>query len=231
LPPVARFLALAGHAGERPWHCWSWTGTTASFTPAVRYRDAWLAPARWILPAHLTAAATAPGDWGAALDSWRSAAYPRPPHVVVTDDADRQLPLDLRRADDRELLRRYVRRGLPAVTAPPGGDHADAAVLPGPGGDHLLELVVSLDRAVPARAPAATAPVTRRLGDGLYLPGGPWLSLAVQAPADCHEQVLIALARRLTEIPGHWDRWCCFSGGPATAGRRRSPPMTSPEPP
>ena len=43
---------------------------------------------------------------------------------MVTDDDDRQLPLDLGRADDRELLRRYARRGLAAVTAPPGGEQA-----------------------------------------------------------------------------------------------------------
>ncbi|MEU9885336.1 lantibiotic dehydratase [Sphaerisporangium sp. NPDC051011] len=212
LPPVARFLALAGHAGERPWHCWSWTGITTPFTPAVRYRDTWLTHARWVLPEHLAWAATTLDGWEAALTSWRSTTFPQPPDVVVTDDIDRQLLLDLRRADDRELLRRYVRRGLAAVAAPPGGDQTIAAVLPGPDGGHFLELVVSLDRAAPAPtstvvAATMAAPTVRRPGAGLYLPGGPWLSLAIQAPAGCHDQILRSLAQRMEEIPRRWDRW------------------------
>ncbi|MEU8269005.1 lantibiotic dehydratase [Sphaerisporangium sp. NPDC049002] len=211
LPPVARFLALAGHAGERPWHCWSWAGIAAPFTPAVRYRDTWLAPARWVLPTHLTlaarqAAAGADG-WEAALTSWRSVTRPPPPDIVVTDDVDRRLPLDLRRSDDRELLRRYVRRGLAAVTAPPGDDQAIAAVMAGPDGHHLLELVVSLDRTTPTCAPALAAPPVRRLGEGLHLPGGPWLSLAVEAPPACYEQILRSLARQARDLAGAWDRW------------------------
>lgn len=206
LPPVAQFLAMAGHSGERPWHCWSWMGVTAPFTPTVRYRGTWLAPARWLLPPHLICAATSSDRWEPALRSWRSAVCPRPPDVVVTDDVDRQLSLDLRQVDDRELLRRYVRRGLAAVTAPPGGDHA-AAVLPGPDGDHLLELVVCLDRTAPATAAVAAVPPVRRPGEGRYLPGGHWLSLAVQAPAACHEQILRSLEVWVQEIPDRWDRW------------------------
>jgi thiopeptide-type bacteriocin biosynthesis protein len=205
LPAVAQFLAMAGHSGERPWHCWSWAGVAAPFTPAIRYRGTWLAPARWALPRHLTAAAADPDQWGPALQAWRSAGCPRPPDVVVTDDADRQLMLDLRRADGRELLRRYARRGLLAVTAPPGGDRA--AVLPGPDGGHLLELVVSLDRTAPASAAPQVAPPARRAGEDLHLPGGPWLSIAVQAPTACHETILRSLAEIVEASSGGWDRW------------------------
>lgn len=116
------------------------------------------------------------------------------------------MPLDLRQADDRELLRRYVRRGLAAVTARPGGDQT-AAVLPGPDGDHLLELVVCLDRTVPATAPAVAAHPVRHPGEGLCLPGGHWLSLVVQAPAACHEQILRSLEVWADKIPDCWDRW------------------------
>jgi len=207
LPPAARFLALAGHAGERPWHCWAWTGITAPFTPAIRYRGTWLAAARWVLPQHLTSAAATAGRWEDALASWRASVRPQLPDSVVTDDEDRQLPLDLGRADDRELLRRYVRRGLTAITAPPGGAQATAAVLPGPGGGHHLELVVCLDRAAPAPRLTVAAPPVRHQDDDLHLPGGHWLSLAVQAPASCHEQILPSLARHVEEIPECWDRW------------------------
>jgi thiopeptide-type bacteriocin biosynthesis protein len=208
LPPAARFLALAGHAGERPWHCWSWTGVTAPFTPAVRYRGTWLAAARWVLPQHLTSAAATAVRWEVALAGWLASVRPRIPGIVATDDEDRQLPLDLRRADDRELLRRYVRRGLTAVTGPPGWEQGTAAVLPGPDGRHVLELVVCLDRAGPAPGPVLAAPPVRRPADkGLHLPGGPWLSLAVQAPAACHEQILLTLARHAGQTAEGWDRW------------------------
>ncbi|KAA9379636.1 lantibiotic dehydratase [Microbispora cellulosiformans] len=208
LPPAARFLAAAGHSGERPWHCWSWRGlTTAPFTPAVRYRGTWLAPARWALPRHLTALAGQRDRWQEALNCWRETTRPRPPDVVATDDADRRLPLDLRRADDRELLRRYVRRGLTAVTAPWGAQASSSAVLPGPGGCHLLELVVSLDRAAPSPALPQAAPPVRPPGQGLHLPGGPWLSLAVQAPSGCHERILQSLAPRAGDLIGRGDRW------------------------
>lgn len=206
LPPAAQFLAMAGHSGERPWHCWSWGNITAPFTPAVRYRDTWLAPARWILPQHLAAAAADPNRWGSALGVWRSTTCPRPPDLVVTDDVDRQLMLDLRLVDDNKLLRRYVRRGLTAVAAPPGTAQS-CAVIPGPNGDHLLELVVSLDRVATQATSARATPPVRRTDDGLYLPGGPWLSLAVQAPAACHERVLLSLAELTEENPGGWDRW------------------------
>ena len=207
LPPAARFLALAGHAGERPWHCWSWAGVTAPFTPAVRYQGTWLTAARWVLPQHLTSAAATAGRWEAALTTWRASARPRLPDIVATDDDDRQLPLDLGRADDRELLRRYVRRGLTAVTSPPGAEQGTVAVLPGPSGNHHLELVICLDRAAPAPHLTVTAPPVRNQDDDLHLPGGHWLSLAVQAPASCHEQILMSLARHVKAIPECWDRW------------------------
>ncbi|MDX6743614.1 lantibiotic dehydratase [Actinocorallia sp. A-T 12471] len=207
LPSAARFLAMAGHSGERPWHCWTWGSLKAPFTPAVRYRDAWLTTARWTLPHHLASASSSADRWDRTLASWRRTVVPPLPDVVVTDDSDRQLVLDLSRADDRELLRRYVRRGLAAVTAPPGTARS-GAVIPGPHGDHALELVVSLDRAGPQNdRPAPSVPSPRRTGDGLYLPGGPWLSLALQAPAACHEPILISLERWIQDAPVDWDRW------------------------
>jgi lantibiotic biosynthesis protein len=207
LPPVARFLVAAGHTGERPWHCWSWHGITAPFTPAVRYRGTWLAPARWTLPPHLIQAAQESGGWDEALASWRAQAQPPPPGTVVTDDADRRLPLDLQRDDDRALLRRYVRRGLTAVTAPYGDAPSSAAVLPGTDGGHLLELVVDLDRASREALPVQAAPSALRPESGLHLPGGPWLSLAIQTPAACHEQVLRSLAMNADRLRCGCDRW------------------------
>lgn len=207
LPPLARFLALVGHAGERPWHSWSWTGAPAPFTPAVRYRRTWLAPARWVLPASLVSAASS-GDWDGVLTAWQDSTRPSPPPIVVTADADRDLPLDLRRSDDRELLRRYVRRGLRTVTTVLGSGYDIDAVLPGPDGAHILDVVVSLDSATPepARAPTA-APTTRAAGAGLFLPGSQWLALAVPASFSCQHQILSTLAGVAEDVAAHWDRW------------------------
>lgn len=209
LPPLARFLQLVGHAGCRPWHGWSW-GPLANtpFQPRVRYRRTVLAPARWVLPPPLTQAAHDRAGWNDELNAWRATTVPSPPDVVVTDDGDRRLPLDLRRPDDRELLRRYVCRGLPAVSEQPGGPGALQAVVPGPAGHHVLELAVPLARNTPV--PGLVCPVTmpaRPVGEGLYLPGGPWLSLAVRAPAHCHDELLAGLASIAAELAGHFDTW------------------------
>jgi lantibiotic biosynthesis protein len=209
LPPMARFLQHLGHSGCRPWHNWSWGPLSdGPFQPRVRYGRTMLAPARWVLPPALPATARHQGTWDEALDAWRAAALPKLPDIVVTDDADRRLPLDLGRHHDRELLRRYVRRGLTAVTEEPGGPDAVQAVVTGPGGRHVLELVVPLTRniTVPSRQRPAIAP-PRTAGAGLHLPGGEWLSLAVRSPSSCHEEILASLAAVTADLAGPWDRW------------------------
>jgi lantibiotic biosynthesis protein len=206
LPPLARFLSLAGQAGARPWHGWSWR-TSAPFTPAVRYRRTWLAAARWTLPpALIRAAGTA--DWESALDAWRYGTRPAPPQRVVTDDSDRHLPLDLNQQSDRDLLRRYVRRGLTAVTGAPGMPAAVQAILPGPRGQHLLELAVSVYRsAPPSPMPHPPPEAVRAGGAGLYLPGQDWLTLVVPAHPACQDQILAALRPVAATAAGYCDRW------------------------
>jgi lantibiotic biosynthesis protein len=209
LPPLARFLALLGHAGVRPWHSWSWGPLgDGPFQPRVRYGRTVLAPARWTLPATLTAAAKDRATWEVALETWRASVAPAPPDIVVTEDDDRRIPLDLRRPDDRELLRRYARRGLAAVTEQPGGPDAVQAVISGPTGQHVLEVVVPLARnaGVPAPVRPATGP-PRPIGSGLHLPGGEWLSLAIRGPAPCHDELLSDLATVVDGLAEHWDRW------------------------
>lgn len=211
LPPLARFLQRVGGAGCRAPHLWSWGELAyAPFQPRVRYRDTILAPARWVLPPCLTGAASSRTAWGDALDAWRATMTPAPPQVVITDDGDQRLPLDLSRDDDRELLRRYARRGLAAVCEPPGGPESVQAVADSPSGRHIIELVIPLQARTPARsAPSRTRlALPRKAGDeGLLLPGGPWLSLTVRAPAACHDQILIRLAGLGRELAGHVDLW------------------------
>jgi thiopeptide-type bacteriocin biosynthesis protein len=209
LPPMARFLQLLGRSGCRPWQGWSWGPLgDGPFQPRVRYGRTVLAPARWVLPAELIATARDQGTWDEALDAWRAAALPKPPDIVVTDDADRRLPLSLCLHHDRQLLRRYVRRGITAVTEEPGGPDAIQAVVAGPAGRHVLETVVPLARSttVPGMQRPTIAP-PRTPGDGLYLPGGKWLSLAVRSPASCHEEILASLAAVAAGLAGLWDRW------------------------
>lgn len=211
LPPLARFLQLLGRAGAPELSGWSWGPLTAGpFQPRVRHGQVILAPARWVLPPELTRTAAAVGQWGPALDAWREAAVPRPPDLVITDDGDHRLPLDLGRDDDRELLRRYVNRGLAAVCEPPGGPGAVQAVVTGPGGQHVLELVVPVQpRTLRHPAPAARRLPPPRAGDqGLFLPGGPWLSVHLRAPRTCQDQILAQVETLSRDIAAQTDM--CF---------------------
>ncbi|WP_283137077.1 lantibiotic dehydratase family protein, partial [Rhizohabitans arisaemae] len=155
-PPAARLLAGLSAHGCRPWHGWSWDPMhRVPFQPRVTYRQTILSPARWRLPATLTGAARDPSRWEPALATWQAATVPTPPEMVVIEDTDRHLPLDLREDTDRQLLRRYFRRGITAVTELPGGHPSAGAVLDGPDGRHVLELVIPLRRRT---APAPTTP-------------------------------------------------------------------------
>jgi thiopeptide-type bacteriocin biosynthesis protein len=205
LPPLARLLSLIGQGDARPWHGWTWR-SNAPFQPAVRYRRVLLAPARWLLLPHLTSAARSSAAWVSALQAWRADTRPVPPRTVVTDDGDRHLPLDLDHPLDRELLRRYAQRGLRAVTAPLPDD--TQAVLPGPGGHHLLDLTIALRRAEsapPTPAPRTYAP--QAAGTGIHLPGSQWLSVSLRAPAEHHDAILATLSGVATCTAGHWRRW------------------------
>ncbi|ADP78958.1 lantibiotic dehydratase [Pseudofrankia inefficax] len=209
LPAEARLLALLGRSGSRPWCLFSWGSLRdTAFQPRVRYRSTIVAPARWRLPRLLTDAASEPSVWAAQLTSWRLSTVPPLPNVVVTDDGERQLPLDLDDPRDAELLRRYVRRGLRAVTEQPGGDGTIQDVVTGPSGRHLLELVIPLAATKPLPAPPRPiSALPRPAGAGLHLPGGPWLSLTIGAPTDQHDEILTGLAALLPGLRGLFDRW------------------------
>jgi thiopeptide-type bacteriocin biosynthesis protein len=223
LPPLARFLQLLGRTATPGLSGWSWGPLAAGpFQPRVRHGRVILAPARWVLPPSLTQTASERTRWGPALDAWRAAAVPPPPGLVVTDDGDRRLPLDLCRAEDRELLRRYVRRGLQAVCEPPGGPGAVQAVAAGPDGQHVLELVVPVQprtRPAPAAVPAGGRLPPRSRDEGMFLPGGPWLSVHLGAPRTCQDEILGQLEAVSRDLAGQfegyfWLRYADLAHGP-----------------
>jgi thiopeptide-type bacteriocin biosynthesis protein len=241
LPPQARLLQLLGHSGCRPFQGWSWgTMRFHPFQPRVVYRQTVLSPARWLLPPELAAAARDRARWPQAVNGWQAETVPAPPDIVVIEDGDRLLPLDLREAEDRELLRRYVGRGARSVTEQPGGPDAIQAVLPGSEGDHVLELVLSLDRRMPAPAPHPPA-LSRPASDGLYLPGSQWLSLALRAPAHLHDQLAVSLGEAVESLPQEIGRWfwlrytdnagpqlrARFHGDPAALGGQVLPALSA----
>ncbi|RKN46673.1 lantibiotic dehydratase [Streptomyces hoynatensis] len=208
LPPAARTLRLIGHAGHRPWHTWSWgPAAYAPYTPRVRYRSVILDPARWRLPEDLTHAAAHRRTWAKALADWLTDAIPGPPDVVVVQESDRQIPLDLRRAEDRELLRRSVRRGARAVTEPFTDPDTTDAPVEGPFGRHVIELVINLTRRNEPPAPRLDPRARPRGGHGTrHLPGGTWLSAALPVPAIHQDTVLRQLPEILAPATEHMHR-------------------------
>lgn len=218
LPPQARLLQLLGHSGCRPFQIWSWGAMRhCPFQPRVLYRHTVLSPARWLLPPDLVETARERARWPQAVKAWQAETVPSPPDIVVIEDGERLLPLDLRKDDDRELLRRYAGRGARSVTEQPGGPDAVQSVLAGPEEDHVLELVISLDRRTPDSArqrPASPRPANA----GLHLPGGEWLSLALRAPAHLHDQLAMSLGEAAASLPAAFGRWFWLRYADAATG-------------
>lgn len=205
--PAVRVLQDLANAGTRPWHAWTWGQLVDSpFLPEVRWRNTILSPARWRLPHPLVVAVADRHTWESELFRWRTAAVPAVPRLVVVQDTDQRLPLDLDDPRDRELLRRYVRRGADAVTAPPGGPDAVQAVADGPDGRHVLELVVPLRGSVRRPAtdddrPVVSAPPV------IHLPGGRWLSLTIPSPSTHHDDLLAQIGNLALTLRDEFDRW------------------------
>lgn len=205
--PAVRVLQDLANAGTHPWHTWTWGPLAdAPFLPQIRWRHAILSPARWRLPHALVAAVADAQAWETELVRWRTATVPTVPRLVIAQDTDQRLPLDLDDSRDRQLLRRYVRRGTDAVTAPPGGPDAIQAVADGPDGRHVLELVVPLQGHQPRRVADDDRPVASTL-PVIHLPGGRWLSLTIPSPRAHHDDLLAQIGDLAATLRGDIDRW------------------------
>ncbi|MFJ3931616.1 lantibiotic dehydratase family protein [Streptomyces sp. NPDC090029] len=107
-PPMARFLGEISRAvsPQVTWFDWG-AAWTLPFTPALTYRRTILTAARWKIRSRTLPARTAPlQQWADQLHSWR-ARFGAPERVLLAED-DQQLPLDLTRDVDLDLLRAYL---------------------------------------------------------------------------------------------------------------------------
>ncbi|MEU0457931.1 lantibiotic dehydratase family protein [Streptomyces sp. NPDC006129] len=107
-PPMARFLGEISRATspQVTWFDWG-AAWTLPFTPALTYRRTILTAARWKIRCRTLPARTATlQQWAAQLHAWR-ARFRVPERVLLAED-DQQLPLDLTRNVDLDLLRAHL---------------------------------------------------------------------------------------------------------------------------
>ncbi|MER7194837.1 lantibiotic dehydratase family protein [Streptomyces flaveolus] len=107
-PPMARFLGEISRAASPQVTWFDWGAAWAlPFTPALTYRRTILTAARWKIRSHTLPARTAPlQQWAAQLHAWR-VRFRVPERVLLAED-DQQLPLDLSRDVDLNLLRAHL---------------------------------------------------------------------------------------------------------------------------
>jgi hypothetical protein len=126
-PPMARFLGEISRAASPQVTWFDWGAAWAlPFTPALTYRRTVLASARWKIRRRTLPARTATfRQWAGQLHAWR-ARFGVPERVLLAED-DQQLPLDLTRDVDLDLLRAHLDAspfGLATLhdAPPPGAD-------------------------------------------------------------------------------------------------------------
>ncbi|MEV3898095.1 lantibiotic dehydratase family protein [Streptomyces anulatus] len=107
-PPLARFLGEISRAAHPQVTWFDWGAAWAlPFTPALTYRRTILTAARWKIRSRTLPARTAPlQEWAKQLHAWR-ARFRAPERVLLAED-DQQLPLDLTRDVDLDLLRAHL---------------------------------------------------------------------------------------------------------------------------
>ncbi|MGQ4437781.1 MULTISPECIES: lantibiotic dehydratase family protein [unclassified Streptomyces] len=107
-PPMARFLGEISRAAspQVTWFDWGAAWALPS-TPALTYRRTVLTAARWKIRARILPVRSAPLEqWAKQLHAWRER-FAVPERVLLAED-DQQLPLDLTRDVDLDLLRAHL---------------------------------------------------------------------------------------------------------------------------
>ncbi|MEU9735173.1 lantibiotic dehydratase family protein [Streptomyces sp. NPDC048002] len=107
-PPMARFLGEISRAVSPQVTWFDWGAAWAlPFTPALTYRRTILTAARWKIRRSILPDRTAPLEqWADQLHAWR-ARLGVPEQVLLAED-DQQLPLDLTRDVELDLLRAHL---------------------------------------------------------------------------------------------------------------------------
>ncbi|NEB12269.1 lantibiotic dehydratase [Streptomyces coelicoflavus] len=107
-PPMARFLGEISRAASPQVTWFDWGAAWAlPFTPALTYRRTILTTARWKIRSRALPARTASlHQWTEQLHAWRGR-FRVPEQVLLAED-DQQLPLDLTRDVDLDLLRAHL---------------------------------------------------------------------------------------------------------------------------
>ncbi|MFD7643990.1 lantibiotic dehydratase [Kitasatospora sp. NPDC059795] len=218
-PNAARLLWEIGQEGHRLWEPFDWGQVSpAPFLPRVRYGRVVLCAATWKLTELRRAAERIPAadaaGWAGAVARWR--ADWRVPDRILALSNDQRLELRLDDPWDLLLLRDELRKDPQLVAQEtPDASCADgwfAGRDGGPGGGHLVELVVPLERApglprpLPlGRLPRPTAPDRPRQAG----PGSDWLYLKAYGSWRGQDQLVRSLVPELAEAARQTgaDRW------------------------
>jgi thiopeptide-type bacteriocin biosynthesis protein len=214
-PAVARFL-LDVEADHQPVFSpfdWGWLAGSP-FLPRVQSGRVVLAPAQWRLPTHSTGSEVR--AFADALTEWRRD-WDVPRHVYLTV-ADNRLLLDLDSDEGVAILWEETRRDGATAHGPvlhealPG---IEDAWLQGPGGGHMVELVVPfVRRATVAQEdggrPRRVVPAEVTAAQRLRPPGSDWLYTKLYCAPAAQDDLLAGPLRELAEFSvgaGLADRW------------------------
>ncbi|WP_328475125.1 lantibiotic dehydratase [Actinoplanes sp. NBC_00393] len=226
-PALCRTLLELTADGQVDLSAFDWGPMTdMPFRPRLRRDRIVLSPAQWRLA-------------DADVDTWRDRW--RVPRLVYLASADNRLLLDLDEDSHRRQLAAAVRDGgdVTVHEALPGPEHA---WLPGPGGRHLVEMVVPLVRATPARTRRAAPARAWTDAERRRPPGSDWLYVTLDGPTRTEDELIAGplgeLADRIV-ARGDADGWMLvrysdparhlrlrFHGAPATLLGRVLPEVT-----
>ncbi|KOX23886.1 hypothetical protein ADL05_01740 [Nocardiopsis sp. NRRL B-16309] len=203
-PPLARFLAEITTARCAVYGAFDF-GAAAQmpYLPRIRYRNAVLAPARWILSTRDFPGPTkVTNEWEDGFARWRSK-WRVPDHVALVEH-DRRLPLDLSHPVHRQLLRQRL------------GHHTRVELSEAPGPEQTAwlgrphELLVPLHAPPTGPAPAPTTSMRPVHGEETQLPGGAVLCVRLYTHSERFNEILTdhlpALTRHLPPTARSWFR-------------------------
>jgi thiopeptide-type bacteriocin biosynthesis protein len=205
-PPLARFLAEVGTARSAVYKTFDWgAAARLPYLPRVRHGRTVLFPARWLLRAtDLAARGAAFPAWDAGFTAWQQRW--RVPAAVAVSEADQRLPLNLRRAAHRALLRaRLDHAGVIELREAPTDEEVGWI---GRAHEFVLPLHATSG---PPDSPGVSGPTARpraiARGAAQMAGASAWLQAQIVGHPDRHDEIL---AEHLPHLLDAWDvalRW------------------------